>query len=309
METGTAAQPCMITEHEGFYGTIKNFTQDFVVIEIDMDGQLVNNEAPVPSPMTLDFSEKVTYQDSVIGEIPCHNTSPKETTGDACSSNNNYNNEAGNEHFDLNIILGSSVNKELEQFISKIRLCNEPSEIEMSIGNFQDKIQRASVHRSVRYNYPFLLTITQQTEIRVKEDKDFRDFLNLVSEEEVEGFFRFKDAKVPGSTFTFLPDGDKEHRTCIHHFVSSRFGKLVETKSFMAHGGTCITVRLRERGRPVKKRTLEVCEDHADSFTGKHRNIRSCNKITNVDHNPLLKLYSSFSCIVLIVFFLISFYS
>ncbi|XP_062850689.1 pseudouridylate synthase PUS7L [Trichomycterus rosablanca] len=263
----TASLPCMITEHEGFYGTIKNFTQDFVVIEIDMKGQRVNKECTVVAPTKLDTSENVkgSHKDSVIGELPSDKTCSNETAGGTSSAKNN---EADNEYFDLNVILGSSVNKALEHFILKIPECSkEQPKMEMSIGSFPDKIQRASVHRSVRYNYPFLMTITNQTEILVKEDKDFKDFLNLVSEEEAEDFFRFKDAKVLGSTFTFLPDANKEHRTSVHHFISSRFGKLVETKSFTAQGGTCITVRLRERGRPAKKRPLEDCEDQVNSYT------------------------------------------
>ena len=47
---------------------------------------------------------------------------------------------------------------------------------------------------------------------KVKECPDFRELAGLVSEEEAEDFFRFLDAKVPGSSHTFLPDADKDHR-------------------------------------------------------------------------------------------------
>lgn len=140
------------------------------------------------------------------------------------------------------------------------------------MGSFPDKHMRAVVHRLVRFNFPFLQTLTNQSEIRVREDPDFQELAGLASEGEAEDFFRFIDAKTPGSVFTFLPDDSKEHRTSVHHFVSRRFGKLVETKSFMDQQKTCITVRLRERGKQVKKRTMADCQMQEESlYTGERR--------------------------------------
>ncbi|KAG7454737.1 hypothetical protein MATL_G00262950 [Megalops atlanticus] len=105
------------------------------------------------------------------------------------------------------------------------------------------------------------------------EDPNFKQLLQLVSEAEAEDFFRFIDAKVPNSLFTFKQDDSKEHRRAVHHFVSKRFGKLVETKSFsdVSSGGqqkTAITVRLRGRTRPAKKRTAADCEEENVRYTG-----------------------------------------
>uniref|UniRef100_A0A671QFP6 Pseudouridine synthase 7 like n=1 Tax=Sinocyclocheilus anshuiensis TaxID=1608454 RepID=A0A671QFP6_9TELE len=143
----------------------------------------------------------------------------------------------------------------------------EQEKVELSLGTYPDKHQRAVVHRAVRYNFPFLQTVTNQSEIRVREDLDFKNLASLASEGEAEEFFRVIDAKVPGSAFTFLADDSKEHRTSVHHFVSRRFGKLVETKSFTDQKTTFITVRLRERSKQPKKRTIAECQEEEVEVT------------------------------------------
>ncbi|TRZ03401.1 hypothetical protein DNTS_007940 [Danionella cerebrum] len=163
--------------------------------------------------------------------------------------------------FNLNLILGASVNRELEDFTNKLRVkssSNLQEKEELSLGIYPDKNLRAVIHKAVRFNFPFLQTVTNQTEIQVREDPDG----------EAEDFFRFIDAKSPGSSCSFLPDDSKEHRTSVHHFVSKRFGKLVETKSFTEQEKMAIRVRLRERGKPSKKRTMADCCEHEMQYTG-----------------------------------------
>ncbi|KAG7255423.1 hypothetical protein CRUP_006534 [Coryphaenoides rupestris] len=130
----------------------------------------------------------------------------------------------------------------------------------LSLGSFPDKHQRMLVHRAVRHHFPSLMTITrgQCGEIAVRENPDHRELSALVTRAECDDFFRFVDAKAPGSSYTFGPDGVKEHRTAVHHFLSRRFGKLVETKSFRAtnshdRGGPAISVRLKSRKRTGKE--------------------------------------------------------
>ncbi|KAM6984805.1 pseudouridylate synthase PUS7L-like [Aplochiton taeniatus] len=126
------------------------------------------------------------------------------------------------------------------------------------------------------------MTVTSQSEISVRPDPDYRELSGLVTEEEAEDFYRFIDAKVPGSGYTFDPDDDKEHRTAVHHFLSRRFGKLVETKSFSdREGRTSISVRLRERGRP-RKRTAEHCkeEDVYTAFVLRKENLETLEAIS-----------------------------
>ncbi|KAI2665435.1 hypothetical protein H4Q32_021727 [Labeo rohita] len=242
---------CFISDHEGFHGTIKNSPQDFVVTEIDINGQLVNG----PN-VQEEHTERASQPSQAIkrdGKLKRSKPDDTDIFNQDC--------------FDLNIILGPAVNKELEHFTNKMRVkAGEEEKVELSLGTYPDKHLRAVVHRAVRYNFPFLQTVTNQSEIRVREDPDFKELASLASEGEAEEFFRFIDAKVPGSAFTFLPDDSKEHRTSVHHFVSRRFGKLVETKSFTDQQKTSITVRLRERSNP-KKRTIADCQEEEEEVT------------------------------------------
>lgn len=254
MDGGTPSLACR-SAHEGFHGSIKNLTQDFVVTEIGVHGHLVNSPGAIEEPVMVNINSDIREN------LQTEESPPSEVTSDAVSLDSS----------DLSAILSSSVNKALEQFASTMQGCSEVQEnSEMSLGVFPDKHQRASVHCAVKYNYPFLMTLTNHEEILVKEDPDFRELSNLVSLEEAEEFFRFKDAKVPGSTFTFLPDDIKEHRRSVHHFMSRKFGKLMETKSFMTQGRTAITVRLRERGRSARKRTA-ADRDEQEIYTGEEK--------------------------------------
>uniref|UniRef100_W5UI22 Pseudouridylate synthase PUS7L n=1 Tax=Ictalurus punctatus TaxID=7998 RepID=W5UI22_ICTPU len=265
MEGGTPSLACR-SAHQGFHGSIKNSTQDFVVTEIDVHGQLVNSPGAPEEPVTFKSNE-FPQKDNIRVNLLTEETPSDEVPSDAVSLDGGE--VLSQECFDLSVILSSSVKKTLEQFASVVQGCTEVQKnLEISLGAFPDKQQRAIVHSALKYNYPFLMTVTDHDEILVREDPDFRELSHLVSVEEAEDFFRFKDAKVPGSTFTFVPDDIKEHRTSVHHFVSRKFGKLMETKSFATRGRTAITVRLRERGRQARKRTAAERADEQDLYTG-----------------------------------------
>lgn len=249
--------PFFISDHEGFHGSIKTSPKDFVVTEINTYGQLVTDANINPT------HTKTVYQ-GTIKDVKLKPTKPDEID------------ISNQDSFDLNVILGASVNNELEHFTNKIRTktipCKgEQEHVELSLGTFTDKNLRAVVHRAVRQTFPFLQTVTNQSEIQVREDQDFKELAKLSSEGEAEEFFRFIDAKVPGSAYTFLPDDSKEHRTSVHHFVSRRFGKLVETKSFTDRNKTSITVRLREKSKQTKKRTMAECQEEKVTYTGEQR--------------------------------------
>ncbi|KAM7367060.1 hypothetical protein PAMP_014985 [Pampus punctatissimus] len=275
---------CFISNHEGFFGSIKNFIRDFVVTEIDVNGQQVNRAAAthasqIPhcafpqktSETSTEWKEHYNFQ--VIQDTDVSADCRVDVTVPSPGS------------FDLSMILGQSVSEELEQFVVSLRDEKEedenPANKELSLGYFADKHQRANVHRAVRHRFPFLMTVTIQPEIRVREDPDYRELSQLVTEEEAEDFFRFIDAKVRDSSYTFQPDDNKEHRTAVHHFLSRRFGKLVETKSFSEEERTAITVRLRERGRP-KKRTAEDRKEEEvyTAFTLRKENLETLEAIS-----------------------------
>ncbi|XP_060930225.1 pseudouridylate synthase PUS7L [Limanda limanda] len=264
---------CFISSHEGFLGSIKNFIKDFVVTEIDINGQQVNQEpaegcasAYKPSETTARFPQNnhsfVSHNSYVSADCGIDVALPSPGS------------------FDLGVILGQAVSDELEQFVLTLK-DEKPTQQELSLGSFSDKHHRANVHRAVRHRFPFLMTVTIQPEIRVREDPDYRELSGLVTEDEAEDFFRFIDAKVRGSSYTFGADDDKDHRTAVHHFLSRRFGKLVETKSFSDQGSTAISVRLRERGRPKKRSSDERKEEEVyTAFTLHKENLETLEAIS-----------------------------
>ncbi len=129
-----------------------------MVIEIDINGQLVN------SP---NVQEEHTKRPSQPSQAIKRYDKLKQSKPDDTDILNQ-------DCFDLSVILGPSVNKELENFTNKMRVgAGEQEKVELSLGTYPDKHQRAVVHRAVRYNFPFLQTVTNQSEIRVREDPDF----------------------------------------------------------------------------------------------------------------------------------------
>ncbi|KAM6895861.1 pseudouridylate synthase PUS7L isoform 2-T3 [Xenentodon cancila] len=263
---------CFISHHEGFLGTIKTFIEDFVVTEIDIHGLNVKTAAATHTSGSDEIKTSTEMKDKSPRSLSQDTDAPSECGADALLSSS--------ESFDLDVILGQSVSEELEQFVLTLR-DKKPVELELSLGSFADKHQRANVHRAVRHRFPFLMTVTIQPEIRVREDPDYRELSRLVTEDEAEDFFRFIDAKVRGSSYSFAPDDDKEHRTAVHHFLNRRFGKLVETKSFSDHGRTSISVRLREQGRPKKRTTEERKEEEIyTAFTLCKENLETLEAIS-----------------------------
>ncbi|XP_015194433.2 pseudouridylate synthase PUS7L [Lepisosteus oculatus] len=292
---------CYINGHTGFRGSIKNSARDFVVIEVNVNGQLVHsleNMCQI-SKCSEDYVNETIKNRKVARSLEDEHYAEKEIVMPP------YNNDiqtfqtvdiagACEESLDLDFVLDTSVNEELTQYAMTIRLCPGSSvdekvrSTELSLGTYPDKNQRASVHRAVRHKFPFLMTLTNNCEILVKEDPHYNMLAQLVSEEESEDFFRFLDDKVQRSTFTFKPDNDKEHRKAVHHFVNKHFGKLVETKSFAAvdSGGppnTAITVRFREKKMlPKKRKATDYQEDDTiyTAFTLQKENLETLEAIS-----------------------------
>lgn len=97
---------CFISDHEGFHGTIKKSPQDFVVIEIDINGQLVNSS---------NVQEELRKSHSRSSQASKRDDKLKQSKPDDTDILNQ-------DCFDLNIILGPAVNKELEHFTNKVRV-------------------------------------------------------------------------------------------------------------------------------------------------------------------------------------------
>ncbi|XP_067855958.1 pseudouridylate synthase PUS7L isoform X2 [Heptranchias perlo] len=296
---------CWVSEHSGFCGSIKNSASDFVVTEINMCGQLVSDvgieccqdtcsiecrqEKSHPShnkrlkkqektPENLsgwpvfDKSEDAKVMYSEVNQTAVCNLS--ESAANCCSM------QVSKTWGDtLDLLLGSSVAEALEKFafLSKdrrpVKAEGTEDEAMLLLGTFREKSQRAAIHLAVRQKFPFLKTVTNSAEIRVRLDPRYLELCQLVSEKEADGLFCFLDSKERSSKFTFQPDGNKAHRKAVHHFVSKYFGKLVETKSFSeqngsGHHGAVITVRFRDRNvKSSRKRNTNDCQAEPAIYT------------------------------------------
>uniref|UniRef100_A0A8C2UU73 Pseudouridylate synthase PUS7L n=1 Tax=Chinchilla lanigera TaxID=34839 RepID=A0A8C2UU73_CHILA len=281
---------CFINEHIGFQGTIKSSPSDFIVTEINEQGQLVNETIDEPVlvnkmlPELSNFAKKpkldlqnLSFEDRSNQE----NTSPVCSNGDQnhqSDSEKNTIDDRTSKHEEENVdvlrsFLDGKTNESLNKFACQIKekwnSKTESSEPfpEFSLGRILDKNQRASLHSAVRQKFPFLITVGKNSEIVVKPNLEYKELCHLVSEEEALDFFKYLDAKKENSKFTFKPDANKDHRKAVHHFVNKKFGNLVETKSFpeqnysASNPNTVITVRFREKTRKRGKRSLVECRE------------------------------------------------
>ncbi|XP_077450467.1 pseudouridylate synthase PUS7L-like isoform X2 [Stigmatopora argus] len=289
----SAVPACFISNHEGFLGNIKKLIRDFVVTEIDVDGRQVTSEADVQAPAECSLKTSARWKQNRCLQGP-EDKRDRSLQGPEDGDISALDLSAsGPDSLDLSVVLGPAVSERLEHFVLSLRDevedggggggdgGNAVARKELSLGSFTDKYQRANVHRAVRHRFPFLMTVTIQPEIRVREDPDYRELSQLVSEEEAEDFFRFIDAKAQDSSYAFHPDDDKERRTAVHHFLNRRFGKLVETKTLGERHMSAISVRLRERGRPKKRSSDDRREEDVyTAFTLCKENLETLEAIS-----------------------------
>ncbi|XP_059538600.1 pseudouridylate synthase PUS7L [Myotis daubentonii] len=283
---------CFITDHVGFHGTIKSSPSDFVVIEIDERGQLVNKatDEPIykmskglPEPNNFAKKTKLGLQNLVFEEgsnqkvgilVRCSDDDQNHQSGSEKEDTIHDGTSKGEEEkiYALGSLLDEKTNELLDQFACDIKeKWNSESELtgpspEFSLGRILDKNQRAILHSAIRQKFPFLITVGKNSEIVVKPNLEYKELCHLVSEEEASDFFKYLDAKKENSKFTFKPDTNKDHRKAVHHFVNKKFGNLVETKSFpeanynAGNPNTVITVRFREKAHKHRKRSVESQE-------------------------------------------------
>ncbi|KFV56418.1 Pseudouridylate synthase 7 homolog-like, partial [Tyto alba] len=175
----------------------------------------------------------------------------------------------------LDSLLGKPVSELLNKFACSLKdawdLENDAGTREFSLGPILDKKNRADLHSAVRQKFPFLVTVTKGSEMIVKGNADYRELCQLVTEKETSDFFKFLDAKLENSTFSFEPDRNKEHRKVVHHFINRKFGKLLETKSFTVtdvndQPNMSIMVRFREKSWS-RKRSAGAFQEKQDIYT------------------------------------------
>ncbi|KAF6340299.1 pseudouridine synthase 7 like [Rhinolophus ferrumequinum] len=290
---------CFITDHVGFHGTIKSSPSDFVVIEIDEQGQLVNKATDEPIdkiskalPKPNNFAKKTKLD---LQNVSLEEGSDQEVNTLAGFSNDDQNHQTGSEKEDIINdgtskceeekvdVLGSLLDKKTSELLNQFACAikekwDSKTELigpspEFLLGTILDKNQRAILHSAIRQKFPFLITVGKNSEIVVKPNLEYKELLHLVSEEEALDFFKYLDAKKENSKFTFKPDTDKDHRKAVHHFVNKKFGNLVETKSFpepncnAGNPNIVITVRFREKAHKHRKRSLLECQERKVIYT------------------------------------------
>ncbi|XP_075816559.1 pseudouridylate synthase PUS7L [Microtus pennsylvanicus] len=290
---------CFVNDHVGFLGTIKASPSDFIVTEIDEQGQLVSKAIGEsvheinkiqPEPSHFVKKPKLNSQDVFLehegdggaanlpgyadGDQSLQSSSDEEHTVNGVTS------KCEKENVDLlSSLLDEKTHTLLEQFACDVKgMWKSQTEsieasLEFSLGRILEKSQRAVLHSAVRQTFPFLITVGKNSEILVKPNLEYKELCHLVSEEEALGFFKYLDAKRENSTFTFEPDTNKDHRKAVHHFLNKKFGNLVETKSFPEQNrsaekpNTAITVRFREKALTHGKRSRHDDERRKAVYT------------------------------------------
>ncbi|XP_051497409.1 pseudouridylate synthase PUS7L isoform X2 [Apus apus] len=279
-----------VTRHTGFRGTIKNSPSDFVVTEIEVPEHLQGVSRAEPLQRT---GEVLPERSSPCPQQPKKRRveAPPAAGGDPGRAGGGCSAPPGTNHREsepdlkpglkeggmLDSLLGKSMSELLNKFACDVKdawdLENNAdcSSREFSLGPVPDKKTRADLHSAVRQKFPFLLTASKDSEMIVKGNADYRELCRLVTEKETSDFFKFLDAKLENATFSFEPDGNKEHRKIVHHFISRKFGKLLETKSFTVtdvndQPNVSIVVRFREK-RWSGKRSAGGFQEKQDVYT------------------------------------------
>ncbi|NXS59986.1 PUS7L protein, partial [Brachypteracias leptosomus] len=290
-----------VTDHTGFCGTIKNSPSDFVVTEIEAPEHLLGGtgaESLQIGEVLLERSSPYLQQPKKLrtgppsacakacgGGVPSPLEHDPSRAGNDCSISPNKKQHEGEpdlksgleEVSTLDSLLGKPMGELLNKFACDLKgawdLENNASAGtgELSLGYILDKKNRADLHSAVRQKFPFLVTVTKDSEIIVKGNADYRELCQLVTEKETSDFFKFLDSKLENSTFSFKPDGNKEHRKIVHHFINRKFGKLLETKSFMVtdvndQPNMSIMVRFREKSWS-RKRSADDFQEKQDLYT------------------------------------------
>ncbi|NWU71472.1 PUS7L protein, partial [Pterocles burchelli] len=291
-----------LTEHTGFRGTIKNSPSDFVVTEIEMPEHLLRDTRPESLQETSEATpeerslcqqrpKKLRREPPALQDEGCAGGAPRPSErdlgwgGGRCSPSPDKNQREGEPELKsgleeasiLDSLLGKPMSELLNRFACDLKdawdledkASSSPGEF--SLGPVPDKKNRADLHSAVREKFPFLVTVTKDNEIVVKGNADYRELCQLVTEKETSDFFKFLDAKLENSTFSFEPDGNKEHRKVVHHFINRKFGKLLETKSFTVTGvnnqpNMSIMVRFREKSSS-RKRSAGGFQEKQDLYT------------------------------------------
>ncbi|NXM72311.1 PUS7L protein, partial [Serilophus lunatus] len=273
-----------LTEHTGFRGSVKASPGDFVVTEIE----------GFPADRRQQGSQALPERSSPCPQQPKRRRTgplgPGVPAGPPRAAPPGEGERGPGGAAALESLLGKPTSEGLRKFACELRDAwgsgSDAGAGQFSLGLRPDKNSRADLHRAVREAFPFLVTATQGNEMVVKGNADYRELCQLVTEKETSDFFKFLDAKLENSTFSFQPDGNKEHRKAVHHFINRKFGKLLETKSFTVtddndQPSMSIMVRFREKcwSRKRSAGSFQEKQDVYTAFTLQKENLETLEAI------------------------------
>ncbi|NWY74683.1 PUS7L protein, partial [Erithacus rubecula] len=274
-----------LTEHTGFRGTIKNSPRDFVVTELEVPELLLGGSRPELPQKSGAAESGPCPREPKRRRTEAPGPGPAGCPRQAAPGPPGRSEREGDAELQpglgeapvLESLLGQPVSELLRKFACDLKDAwgmensADAGTWEFSLGPRLDKKIRAGLHSAVRQKFPFLVTVTKGNEMIVKGNPDYRELCQLVTEKETSDFFKFLDAKLENSTFSFEPDGNKEHRKIVHHFINRKFGKLLETKSFTVtdlndQPNMSIMVRFREKCWS-RKRSAGGFQEKQDVYT------------------------------------------
>ncbi|NWI18188.1 PUS7L protein, partial [Crypturellus soui] len=303
-----------VTDHLGFRGTIKNAPSDFVVTEIEApepapggsraESPQEPGKAPLaggswcpqqPKRLRADPGAPCAGPAAVSRPLepsPAQAGGCLASLGTHCCGSDPEPTLSPGEANVLDSLLGKPLSELLSKFACELQAAwdsgnvSDGSTREFSLGPVLDKKNRAALHSAIRQAFPFLVTVTKDSEMTVRGNADYKELCQLVSEKEANDFFKFLDTKLENSTFSFEPDGNKEHRKAVHHFINRKFGKLLETKSFTMSNvndqpNMSIMVRFRERSWSKKRPNggLQENQELYTAFTLQKENLETLEAI------------------------------
>ncbi|XP_070559146.1 pseudouridylate synthase PUS7L-like [Ptychodera flava] len=300
-----------LSDHEGFIGRYKETCEDFHVTEVDKYGNPVSMETNFQRHPAEDCSEK-NLMKSTDGK---DKNAPK-SANDAGTNQQQVEHEWQRPKRDHVLAsLMKCIDQEtylvLEKFSGHYRsnhgnTCDRHHSNpgwdgdHLSLGIFETKEVRCTIHRCVKQLHPHLKTSTRQqlnqigSEIFVTPDPIHREFASFLEGEDVDNLMTFVDAK-EHNTFVQLKVGEsKPQRTAIHRLIAKQFGSIVESKTFIANfkgnqtnEETTISVRFRQKfhNRGKKRKVADVKQEDVPVYTGftmKKKDIETLDAIQQI---------------------------
>ncbi|XP_078594816.1 pseudouridylate synthase PUS7L-like [Branchiostoma floridae x Branchiostoma japonicum] len=187
---------------------------------------------------------------------------------------------------DMDGILGEEKLDQLKNFSNQVLKSekggqlSKDSSLQLSLGRFDSKVERSTLHQEIKSRYPHLKTTSTNCQFCVVPDDTYWVFSSLLDRRVVDDFMRFVNKRDSSEVFRFPECGSKEQRTVLHRAVARHYGSFLETKTFAEEGeGSFIVVRFRDKGRKRKGRDGDTPVTFYTGFTLCKRNLETLDVI------------------------------